>query len=125
MRSSEGRIGGILVVMKDDRIKLLLVRVTLPVTVFVVGLILVILGGEIVRGAGIFLIGSAVLGALANAYMRLGLQSNADREREERERFVGIASDGRKWVIFELAAGQLVEVKRTELDPDKPEIFLA
>ncbi len=49
----------------------------------------------------------------------------ADREREERERFVGIASDGRKWVVFELAAGQLVEVKCTELDPDKPEIFLA
>jgi hypothetical protein len=49
----------------------------------------------------------------------------ADREREERERFVGIASDGRKWVVFELAGGQLVEVKRTELDPDKPDMFLA
>ena len=61
-------------------------RVTLPVTVFVVGVILVILGGEIAQGAGIFLIGSAVLGALANAYMRLGLQSNADREREEARR---------------------------------------
>ena len=72
--------------VKDDRIKLLLVRVTLPLTVFVVGVILVILGGEIAQGAGIFLIGSAVLGALANAYMRLGLQSNADREREEARR---------------------------------------
>ena len=49
----------------------------------------------------------------------------ADREREERERFVGVASDGRKWVVFELAAGQLVEVKRTELDPEKPDVFLA
>ena len=72
--------------VKDDRLLLLLVRVTLPATVFVVGVILVILGGEIVRGAGIFLIGSAVLGTLANAYMRLGLQSNADREREEARR---------------------------------------
>ncbi len=86
MRSSEGRIGGILLVVKDDRLMLLLVRVTLPATVFVVGVILVILGGEIAQGAGIFLIGSAVLGALANAYMRLGLQSNADREREEARR---------------------------------------
>lgn len=65
---------------------LLLVRVTLPLTVFVAGVILVIVGGEIAQGAGIFLIGSAVLGALANAYMRLGLQSNADREREEARR---------------------------------------
>ena len=71
--------------MRDDG-KLLLVRVTLPVTVFVAGLILVILGGEIAQGAGVFLIGSSILGALANAYMRLGLQSNADREREEARR---------------------------------------
>ena len=65
---------------------LLLVRVTLPLTVFVAGVILVIVGGDIAQGAGIFLIGTAVLGALANAYMRLGLQSNADREREEARR---------------------------------------
>ncbi|MGD9616375.1 MAG: N-6 DNA methylase [Alphaproteobacteria bacterium] len=49
----------------------------------------------------------------------------AGREREEGERFVGVASDGRKWVVFELADGQLVEIKRTELDPEKPEMFLA
>lgn len=71
--------------MRDD-VKLLLVRVTLPVAVFVAGLILVLVGGEIAQGAGVFLIGSAILGALANAYMRLGLQSNADREREEARR---------------------------------------
>ena len=29
----------------------------------------------------------------------------ADREREERQHFVGVASDGRKWAVFELAAG--------------------
>jgi hypothetical protein len=74
--------------MRDD-VKLLLVRVTLPVTVFVAGVILIVIGGEIAQGAGIFLIGAAVLGALANAYMRLGLQSNEDREREEaRRRFL-------------------------------------
>ncbi len=49
----------------------------------------------------------------------------ADREREEKQHFVGIASDGRKWAVFELADGALVKVKETQLDPEKPEIFLA
>jgi predicted RNA methylase len=49
----------------------------------------------------------------------------ADREREEGERFVGIASDGRKWVVFERANGTLVKIKETILDPDKPGAFLA
>lgn len=49
----------------------------------------------------------------------------SDREREEKVRFVGIASDGLKWVVFELSGGTLVEVKRETLDPDKPEQFLA
>ncbi|KPF73636.1 hypothetical protein IP88_09020 [alpha proteobacterium AAP81b] len=49
----------------------------------------------------------------------------ADREREEGERCTGLAADGRKWVVFELAGGALVRVKETILDPDKPEAFLA
>jgi hypothetical protein len=49
----------------------------------------------------------------------------ADREREEKEHFVGIGSDGHKWAVFELEAGELSVVKRTVLDPDRPEIFLA
>jgi hypothetical protein len=49
----------------------------------------------------------------------------ADREREEGEHFVGIASDGLKWAVFEVRDGALVTVKRTTLDPDKPEPFLA
>lgn len=49
----------------------------------------------------------------------------ADREREERERFTGIASDGRKWAVFELADGALVRVKETILDPERGEAFLA
>lgn len=49
----------------------------------------------------------------------------ADREREEGERFVGIASDGLKWVVFERAGETLVEVKRETLDPEAPERFLA
>ena len=49
----------------------------------------------------------------------------ADRERAEGDRFAGIASDGLKWVVFELADGALGVVKRTTLDPDRPEAFLA
>lgn len=49
----------------------------------------------------------------------------ADREREENERFVGIASDGLKWVVFELRDAELVRIKETTLDPEKGEAFLA
>ena len=49
----------------------------------------------------------------------------ADREREEREHFVGIASDGRNWAVFELARGKLVTVKRTILNAEQAEQFLA
>lgn len=49
----------------------------------------------------------------------------ADREREEKERFVGIASDGLKWVVFERSDETLIKVKETTLDPDKAETFLA
>jgi SAM-dependent methyltransferase len=49
----------------------------------------------------------------------------ADREREEREKFVGIASDGLKWVVFERSGDELVKVKETILDPDKADAFLA
>lgn len=49
----------------------------------------------------------------------------ADREREEGEHFVGIASDGLKWAVFELRAGALIVVKRATLDPAKPDAFLA
>jgi hypothetical protein len=49
----------------------------------------------------------------------------ADREREEGQRFVGIASDGLKWVVFERSGDDLVKLKDTTLDPDKAESFLA
>lgn len=49
----------------------------------------------------------------------------ADREREEGDAFVGVASDGSKWAVFELQAGKLVTVKRFTLDPGRPELFLA
>lgn len=49
----------------------------------------------------------------------------ADREKDAGERFVGIASDGLKWVVFERSGDQLIKLKDTILDPDKPEGFLA
>jgi SAM-dependent methyltransferase len=49
----------------------------------------------------------------------------ADREREFGEPFVGIASDGLKWVAVELRDGMLVRINETALDPDKGEAFLA
>lgn len=49
----------------------------------------------------------------------------ADCEREHGEPFVGIASDGRRWIVYELSGGQLVTLKETVLDPDQGESFLA
>lgn len=65
---------------------LLLVRVVLPALIAVVGVVLVVVGGDSARGAGIVLIGVAGLVVLANAFMRLALQSERDREREEERR---------------------------------------
>jgi hypothetical protein len=49
----------------------------------------------------------------------------ANREAETGEPFVGIASDGKKWVVLALERGELVKVRETTLDPNKPAEFLA
>jgi len=49
----------------------------------------------------------------------------ADREREEGEKFVGIASDGRTWIAYELENGKLIKIKEIILDPEQPDLFLA
>jgi predicted RNA methylase len=49
----------------------------------------------------------------------------ANREAETGEPFVGIASDGKKWVVLALERGELIKVRETTLDPDKPTEFLA
>lgn len=49
----------------------------------------------------------------------------SDREDEFGEPFVGIASDGLKWFVFEIVGSELAQIKDTSLDPDKPEEFLA
>lgn len=72
--------------MGVSRTRLLWVRVVLPVATAFVGLVFVVLGGEIVRAAGVFLMGVACLVVLANVFMQLGLQSEREREREEARR---------------------------------------
>lgn len=49
----------------------------------------------------------------------------ADCEREHGEPFVGIASDGRRWIVYEAPGGQLIKLKETVLDPEQGEAFLA
>ena len=65
---------------------LVLVRIVLPATIALAGVLLVIFGGDSGRGAGIVLIGVAALVVLANLLIRLGLQSERDREREQARR---------------------------------------
>lgn len=65
---------------------LTLVRIVLPAATAAVGLVLIVLGGDAARGAGIVLVGVAGLVVIANLLMRLGLQSEGDREREEDRR---------------------------------------
>jgi hypothetical protein len=65
---------------------LVLVRYVLPAAIAVTGVVLVIVGGDSARGAGIVLIGVAFLVVLANLVIRLGLLSERDREQEARRR---------------------------------------
>jgi drug/metabolite transporter (DMT)-like permease len=63
-----------------------LVRFWLPAAIGIAGVILVVVGDGAGRGAGIVLIGAALLVVLANVLMRIGLQSEQDREREQANR---------------------------------------
>ncbi|HWT25323.1 MAG TPA: hypothetical protein VN213_17605 [Solirubrobacteraceae bacterium] len=69
--------------------RLTLVRIWLPAAIALAGVLLVVLGGDVARGAGVVLIGSALLVVLANVLMRLGLQSEREREEEQRRRDEG------------------------------------
>jgi hypothetical protein len=63
-----------------------LVRIWLPAAIGLGGVILIVVGDSVARGAGIVLIGVALLVVLANVLVRLGLQSERDREREQQNR---------------------------------------
>ncbi|MEJ7787390.1 MAG: hypothetical protein WKF96_21510 [Solirubrobacteraceae bacterium] len=63
------------------------VRYLLPAAIAVAGILLMALGsGAAAVGAGVTFFGVAALVVIANALIRLGIQSNKDREREERAR---------------------------------------
>jgi hypothetical protein len=61
-------------------------RIGFPAAIFVAGVVLIIIGGDAPVGAGIVLIGVAGLVALVNILAQLSLQSEHDREEEERRR---------------------------------------
>ena len=70
-----------------SRAVLLLVRVGLPAAITAAGVVLIVYGaGENEQGAGVALIGCAVMVVLFNLFLRLGWRDQRDREREEEAR---------------------------------------
>ena len=61
---------------------MIVVRVVLPALIALAGVVLLLLGGDTRQGAGIVLIGVALLVVLANLFIRLALASQRDRDRE-------------------------------------------
>jgi SAM-dependent methyltransferase len=47
------------------------------------------------------------------------------REEQERQKFVGIATDGLRWALFELSNRELIKIKETTLSVDQADQFLA
>jgi drug/metabolite transporter (DMT)-like permease len=70
-------------------VSLRLVRTWLPAAIALVGALLIVFGGDVERGAGVVLIGSAVLVVVANLLLRLSLESEREREEEQRRRDEG------------------------------------
>jgi hypothetical protein len=69
------------------RAVLLFVRVGLPAAIAAAGVVLIIEGaGENEQGAGVALIGCAVMVLLFNVFLRVGWRDQRDREREEEAR---------------------------------------
>lgn len=63
-----------------------LVRFGFPAVIAVAGALLLALGSDAAQGAGVVLLGVALLVVLANLVIRLGLASQRDREREAERR---------------------------------------
>jgi ABC-type spermidine/putrescine transport system permease subunit II len=61
-------------------------RYGFPAVILVVGIVLVIIGGDAPLGAGIVLIGVALLVFVFNLFARMAVASQDDREREEAAR---------------------------------------
>ena len=75
---------------RASRVLLNATRVWLPVAIAAAGVVAVILGGagtdSVLAGAGVALILAAVVVWMINWMYRMSVQSNRDREREERAR---------------------------------------
>ena len=65
---------------------MILLRVGLPVAILIAGIVLIAVGDDAGRGAGVVLVGVAGLVVLANLFIRLGMSSQLDRDREEERR---------------------------------------
>ena len=69
------------------RVVLLLVRIGLPAAIAAAGVVLIITGdGENEQGAGVALIGCALIVLLFNAFLRIGARDQLDRDREDEAR---------------------------------------
>jgi hypothetical protein len=68
-------------------------RIGLPALIAIVGVVLLIVGGDSGAGAGVVLLGVALMVVLANGFIRLSLQSEREREEEERNRERGVWPD--------------------------------
>lgn len=63
------------------------VRILLPAAIAAAGVVLLLVGGgENEAGAGVALIGCAVVVVMFNLFLRLGVRDAADRDREEAAR---------------------------------------
>jgi hypothetical protein len=69
------------------RVALLLVRIALPAAIAAAGVVLLVTSaGENEQGAGVALIGCAVMVLLLNVFLRIGMSDERDREREDEAR---------------------------------------
>ena len=69
------------------RLGLLLVRIGLPAAIAAAGGVLLVTGaGENEQGAGVALIGCAVMVLLLNVFLRIGVRDQRDRDREAEAR---------------------------------------
>jgi uncharacterized membrane protein len=62
------------------------VRVLLPAAIAAAGVVFLLVGSANGQGAGVALIGCAVMVVLFNLFLRLGVRDGADRAREEAAR---------------------------------------
>ena len=74
---------------RGGRVLLAVTRVWLPVAIAVVGIVGIVVGGgkdDVVAGAGVALVIAALIVWMINWMYRISVQSNREREEEERAR---------------------------------------